>query len=75
MKTKVLVTIPEIFSLRGNDYSSFVVKGGAEEMMRNNWNGVGRSLTGAIIKVDRSTGVFVKGKIGRSTDVQKKQAA
>lgn len=63
MKTKVLATIPEIFSLRGNDYSSFVVKGGAEEMMRNNWTGVGRSLNGAIIKV------------GRSVDVQKKQAA
>lgn len=75
MKTKVLAAIPEIFSLRSNDYSSFVVKGGAEEMMRNNWNGVGRSLNGAIMKVERSTGAFVKVKIGRSTDVQKKQAA
>lgn len=73
MKTKVLTTIPEIFSLRSNDYSGFVVKGGAEELMRNNWEGVGRSLNGAIIKVERSAGVYVK--VGRSADVQKKQAA
>ena len=62
MKTKVIATIPGIFSLRGNDYSSFVVKGGAEEMMRNNWEGVGRRLNGAIIKV------------GRNAEVKKKQA-
>ncbi|GAB5604152.1 hypothetical protein [Sideroxyarcus sp. TK5] len=64
MKTRVITSIPEIFSLRGNDYSSFVVKGGAEEMMRKNWSGVGHRLSGAIVKV------------GRSADVkQKKQAA
>jgi hypothetical protein len=63
MKKRVIAAIPEIFSLRGSDYSTFVVKGGAEEMMRNNWNGVGRHLNGAIVKV------------GRSVDVQKKQAA
>jgi hypothetical protein len=63
MKTKVIAAIPEIFSLRGNDYSSFVVQGGAEEMMRKNWEGIGRNLSGAIIKV------------GHSADTQKKQAA
>ncbi len=64
MKNRVITSIPEIFSLRGNDYSTFVVKGGAEEMMRKNWSGVGSRLNGAIAKV------------GRSVDVrQKKQAA
>ena len=61
MKKKVIAAIPEVFSLRGNDYSHFVVKGGATEMLRNNWIGVGVRMNNAITKVGR--------------DVQKKQAA
>lgn len=61
MKKRIITTIPEVFSLRGNDYSVYVVKGGAEEMMRNNWSGVGRRLSNAVTKVGQN--------------VQKKQAA
>jgi hypothetical protein len=61
MKKKIISAIPEVFSLRGNDYSSFVVKGGADTIMRNNWKGVGKRLNNAITKVGQ--------------DVQKKQAA
>jgi len=60
MKINALAKISEIFSLRGNDYSSFVVKGGAEEMMRNNWEGVGRRLNGAITKVEHCADVQTK---------------
>ena len=61
VRKKVLVTIPEIFSLRGNDYSHFVIKGGAAELLRNNWTGVGVRMNNAVAKVGQ--------------DVQKKQAA
>lgn len=52
MKLKVLRAIPEVFSLRGNDYSSFVVKGGAEQMMRDAWVGVGQRMLSSMSKVD-----------------------
>lgn len=61
MKKKVIPTIPVVFSLRGNDYSKFVVQGGAEEIMRDNWIRVGRRLNNAVAKIGQ--------------DVQKKQAA
>lgn len=51
MKKEIISAIPEVFSLRRNDYSSFVVKGGAGEIMRNNWKGVGKRLNNAITKV------------------------
>lgn len=61
MKKKVITAIPEVFSLRGNEYGHFVVKGGATEMLRNNWIGVGVRMNNAITKVGH--------------DVQKKQTA
>jgi hypothetical protein len=61
MKRKILPAITEVFSLTGNDYSSFVVKGGASEIARKNWNGVGCRLNAAASKVGQN--------------VQKKQAA
>lgn len=51
MKTRVLKAIPEIFSLRGNTYSQFVVQGGAAQMMRDAWVGVGAHMNQAITKV------------------------
>lgn len=51
MKMKVLKAIPEVFSLRGNDYGRFVVKGGAGQMMRDTWAGVGAHMNEAITKV------------------------
>ena len=61
MKKKLIVTIPEIFSLRGNDYSHFVIKGGAAELLHNNWADVGVRMNNAVAKVGQN--------------VQKKQAA
>lgn len=61
MKKKIISAIPEIFSLRGNDYSSFVVKGGAGETMRKNWDNLGHRLSDAAAKVEKN--------------VKKKQAA
>ena len=62
MKRKIVIAIPEVFSLRPNsDYSRFVVKGGASQMMSNTWTAVGRRLNDAVKKVGR--------------DVEKKQAA
>lgn len=61
MKKQIINAIPEIFSLRGNDYSSFVVKGGAGEIMRKNWYNVGHRLSDAAAKVEKN--------------VKKKQAA
>lgn len=51
MATKVLTALPKVFSLRGNDYGRFVVKGGAAQMMRDNWAGVGAHMNGAIAAV------------------------
>jgi hypothetical protein len=51
MKTRVLKAIPEVFSLRGNDYGRFVVKGGAAQMMRDSWAGVGAHMSQAVAKV------------------------
>lgn len=51
MKMRVLNSIPEVFSLRGNDYGRFVVKGGAAQMMRDSWAGVGAHMTQAVTKV------------------------
>ena len=52
MKTKhLLPAIPQVFSLRGNDYSSFVVHGGASAMMRDTWIAIGQRLNKAANKV------------------------
>lgn len=51
MKTRVLRAIPEVFSLRGNDYGRFVVQGGAAQMMRDTWAGVGVHMNQAITAV------------------------
>lgn len=48
---RLMVAIPEVFSLRGNDYSKYLVMGGAAEMMDNAWRGIGMRLQGSISKV------------------------
>lgn len=48
---KVIRAIPTVFSLRGNDYDHFVIVGGAKEMMRATWAGVGAHMDAAITKV------------------------
>lgn len=48
---KVLKAIPEVFALHGSDYGKFVVRGGASQMMRDAWQGVGIHMGEAIAKV------------------------
>ena len=52
MTTKVLKAIPRVFSLRGNDYSRFVVEGGAAQLMADAWIGVGARMGNAIVSVN-----------------------
>lgn len=49
--SRLLEALPEVFSLRGDDYSRFVVRGGAAQMMRDTWAGVGSHMHGAVAKV------------------------
>lgn len=72
MKIKVLKAIPEVFSLRGNDYGRFVVKGGAGQMMRDNWAGVGARMTEAIVTVG---GQVLQQKKKARANVRTKEAA
>jgi hypothetical protein len=51
MKKNILGAIPELFSIRGHDYSRYVVQGGAEKMMETAWEKVGTSLTASMAKV------------------------
>lgn len=53
MKKTILGTIPDMFSIGGNDYSRFLNQGGAEQMMRDVWSGVGRRLNGAMEEVSK----------------------
>lgn len=71
MKSHVLKAIPEVFSLRTNDYSRFVVKNGAVQMMDAAWTGVGARMNDAIGKV----AVQVKKQnIGAKDHVQSKES-
>ncbi len=70
MKTRVLKAIPEVFSLRGNDYSRFVVKGGAARMMCDTWAGVGAHMNQAVTKV----GAQVAQQKKTSRNVHKKES-
>lgn len=72
MKTRVLKAIPEVFSLRGNDYGRFVVKGGAAQMMRDSWAGVGVHMNQAITKVGTQVAQQNKKATG---NVHKKESA
>lgn len=54
MKKRVIPTIPEVFSLRGNDYSQFVVRGGASGMIRQTWSTMGNRLRNAAAEVGRN---------------------
>ncbi len=47
MDKRIVKSLPEVFSLRGNDYSQFVVKGGAAGMMHSTWHAVGRRMNKA----------------------------
>ena len=53
MKSKILKTIPVVFSLRSSDYSKHVVTGDASKMMRDTWAGLGLRLNASIEKVAR----------------------
>jgi hypothetical protein len=72
MRTRVLKAIPEVFSLRGNDYGRFVAKGGAAQMMRDSWEGVGAHMTQAVTKVGAQVTQLNKKATG---NVRKKEGA
>lgn len=50
-KKKVVRALPEVFSLRPNDYSGFVVRESASEVMAKNWANVGKRFGKAMDKV------------------------
>lgn len=49
-KETILGTIPELFSIRGHDYSRFLVQGGAERMMKHSLEQVNATLNASIRK-------------------------
>jgi len=60
MKKNILGVVPELFSIRGHDYSRYLVQGGAEQMMRDTWEKVGSNLAGSMVKVGRESHVRSK---------------
>ena len=49
-----LASIPDVFTLiPDSDYSRYVPKGGAAQLMRENWERTGKQLRKAIEKVGR----------------------
>jgi hypothetical protein len=50
-KRKVVSALPEVFSLKSNDYSGFVVRESASEIMAKNWANVGKRFGKAMGKV------------------------
>lgn len=71
-KYRIVKALPEVFSLKGNDYGHFVVKGGAEQMMREAWTGVGTRLSAAMTTVGSS---LPKEKKKASANVWTKESA
>lgn len=52
----VISTIPSVFSLSSKaDYSHFVIRDGAEGMMRETWASIGERLDAAISKVGKES--------------------
>lgn len=49
---KLLEAMVRIFSLRGNDYTRFLVNKNASEVMRENWSRLGERLKESALKID-----------------------
>lgn len=64
---KLIASIPTVFTLAGNDYSRFLVRGGAEQMMTDAWQGVGIRLSNAIEKVGQDVKQTRKKTAGEGT--------
>lgn len=47
---EVVNAMPDVYSLRGNDYSQFVIHKNAQEIMEENWLNIGQRLNEAIVK-------------------------
>lgn len=71
MKKTAWTTIPDILTIRGNDYSRFLVQGGAEKMMSDTWAQVGKKLNAAIHTVGRES----HGRTTTTNGNKKNQAA
>ncbi len=54
MDKRIVKSLPDVFSLRGNDYSKFVVKGGADGMMRSTWCSVGHRMNKAVFNFTKN---------------------
>ncbi len=55
-RRSVISTIPSVFSLPSKaDYSHFVIRDGAEGMMRDTWTSIGERLNTAISKVEKDS--------------------
>lgn len=53
-KRSIISTIPEVFSLNAkSDYSRFVVREGANGMMRDRWIAIGNRLNASAQKVGK----------------------
>jgi len=48
---KAVNAMPDVYSLKGNDYSQFVVRKSARDVMTENWANIGKRLGKAINKV------------------------
>ena len=78
---KLIRSIPEVFSITGNDYSKFLVRGGAEQMMTDAWKGIGMRMSRAIVKVGQDveqkhqTATRESGRKGPGSTVRHREAA
>ncbi len=58
---KVISAFPEVFSLKSNDYSDFVVRKSASKLMGQNWTNIGKRLRFSMIRVIDETTKKAKG--------------